>query len=101
MKFYQRVWAFFGASYVMHQNKKYSYLVARVYFRAGLYWYKDSTGLTPMRKEDMAKDIHTLISYKANPNSGGMDTKNEWTPLTKHMRAFYVMLPDDNDGAAT
>lgn len=93
MKWTQRIAALFGASYIMHRNNQWGYIVARAYRRNGHYWLKVSGSLQPLKKPCMAKDLPTLVNNISGPD-GTVDQRNQWTPLTKTMKAWYVMLED-------
>ncbi len=93
MKWTQRIAALFGASYIMHRNNQWGFVVARAYRRNGQYWLKMNGSLQPIMKCSMAKDLPTLVSHVAGPD-GSIDQKDQWTPLTKTMNAWYVMLED-------
>ena len=93
MDWRQKIAAWFGASYIMHRDSHWGFRVTRVYRRNGHYWLKKDRSQNPVRKCGMAKDLHTLVSNIGSPD-GTIDQKNQWTPLTKTMKAWYVMLED-------
>ncbi len=96
MTWTQKFAALFGASYIMYRDNTWGFGVMRVYRRNGYYWRKTekARSLAPIYKKTMAKDLHTLISEVAGPD-GSIDQRNQWTPLTKTMKAWYVMLEDE------
>lgn len=93
MNWKQQIAAWFGASYIMHRDSTWGFRVARVYRRNGYYWLKKDRTFQPIKKVSMAKDLHTLVNNDRG-SDGTIDQKDQWTPLTKTMKAWYVMLED-------
>ena len=100
MNWKQRILALLGASYFMYSDSQTGFCAERAYKCNGYYWRKgygkNSTGKQswlPLRKDSMAKDLHTLIH--APHSSSVIDDKDIWTPLIRTMKAWYTMLESD------
>ena len=89
--------SWFGASFVMLRSREGGFEVKRVWFRNGMYWIKGSKWLYPIKKNNMVATIYEL-THTAGPSHGDLVGDHAmWTPLTKKVAAFYVMLPDKQD----
>jgi len=81
----------------MRRDNSYNFVVERAISAHGFYWLRakgdGEKGLTPLKRSHMAVDVYTMVAHRDGA-SHDYNTENQWAPLTKTMKAFYLMMSE-------